>query len=266
MWSRRRVAIAIALTVIFVVLGVIARVAPADVTAWATLLEGAILAVAALFAWSQLAEMREARIAQTRPYVIAYIHPNSTAHTIIDFVIANVGKTAARNVRFRFEPPLSEISGPAASFPNAHWAAFESGLPLLAPGQQLSCLWAQSTTVFGDNTTAVKRHSVSISYSGDLPANSPYADEYVLDAEAFFGLMRVAGKGADDAVRALEDIKSTLSKWTERDGVRIYSETLSELRERRAEEIHEFLSRHENDKEGSAAPPAEEAGENEHET
>ena len=217
MWSRRRLAIAIGLAVIFVGgCGVVARGAPAEVTAWATLLEGAILAVAALFAWSQLAEMRDTRLAQTRPYVIAYIHPHSTAHTIIDFVIANVGKTAARNVRLLFEPPLSDTSGPAASFPNAHWAAFESGLPLLAPGQQLSCLWAQSTTVFGDNTTAVKRHVVSISYSGDLPADSTYAGEYVLDTEAFFGLMGVAGKGADDAVRALEEIKSTLSKWTER--------------------------------------------------
>ncbi len=265
MWTRGRVVIASGLAVIFVALGGVALVAPAEVTAWATLLEAGILAVAALFAWSQLAEMRETRLAQTRPYVIAYIHPNSTAHTILDFVIANVGKTAARNVRLVFEPPLSDTSGPAASFSNAHWAAFESGLPLLAPGQQLSCLWAQATIVFDDKTTAVKKHVVSISYSGGLPADSAYVDEYVLDAEAFFGLMRVAGKGADDAVRALEEIKSTLSKWTERDGVRIYSEPLSELRERRAEEIQEFLRRREKGKQGSAAPPAEAAGETEHE-
>lgn len=258
-------AIALGVAIMFVVLGVVARVAPGEVTAWATLLEGAILTVAALFAWSQLAEMRETRLAQTRPYVIAYIQPNPTAHTIIDFVIANIGSTTARNVTMSFTPPLSDTSGPAASFPNAHWSAFESGLPLLAPGQQLSCLWAQSTTVFGDETTAVRRHVVSISYSGDIPARSTYSGEYVLDTGAFFGLMGIAGKGAEDAVRALEEIKSILSKWTDRDGVRIYSESLSELRQRRAEEIHEFLRRHAKDKQGSEAASAEEAGDTEHE-
>ena len=67
--------------------------------------------------------MRDTRLAQTRPYVIAYIHPHSTAHTIIDFVIANVGKTAARNVRLLFEPPLSDTSGPA------HPSQMLTGLP-----------------------------------------------------------------------------------------------------------------------------------------
>ncbi len=236
---------------------------PAQVTAWATLLQGAVLAVAALFAWSQLAEMRATRLAQMRPYVIAYIQPSPTAHTLIDFVIANVGKMAARNIQLQFKPPLSETSGPAASFPSANWAALDSGLPLLAPGQQLSCLWAQSTTLFGNNTVAVKKHVVSISYSGDPPFDRSYKDEYVLDAEAFFGLMRLASKSADGAVRALEDIKSTLSKWTERDGVRIYSEPLSELRERRAENIRDSLHQPKRLKQGCVAPPADVARETE---
>ncbi len=90
-------------------------------------------------------------------------------------------------------------------------------------------------------------------------------DDYVLDVEALRGLMRVFDKGTADAVRAPDKIKSALSKWTERDGVRTYSEPLSELRKHRVPEIHESLRRHEKDKQGSAAPPAEEPGETEHE-
>lgn len=244
MWSRKRISLAIALGVLLVTLSVSAVALPDRVVAWATVLEAGVLAVAALFAGSQLAEMREMRVAQTRPYVIAYIHPNPNAHTIMDFVIANVGKTVARDIRLTFVPDLSAISGPAASFPLAHWAVFDSGLPTLAPGQQLSCLWANSSTVFATDAVAPKQHDVTITYSGDVPARSRYSDEYVLDVGAFFGLMKVAAKGQDDAVRALEAIGDTLNKWTERDGVRTYTEGLGEHRERRDQEIRDMSERH----------------------
>lgn len=257
MWSRKRVGVAIALGVLLVALAVSAVALPDRVVAWATVLEAGVLAVAALFAWSQLAEMREMRVAQTRPYVIAYIHPNPNAHTIIDFVIANVGKTVARDIKLTFVPELSESSGPAASFPGAHWAAFDSGLPTLAPGQQLSCLWANSLTVFATDAVAPKQHDVTITYSGDIPARSSYSDEYVLDVGAFFGLMKVAAKSQDDAVRALEAIRDTLNKWTERDGVRTYTEGLEEHRERRDQEIRDLVERHKAPPEPSSEPGAD---------
>lgn len=125
MWSTRRVGVVVVLAVLLVALASSALALPTRVVAWATVLEAGVLAVAALFAWNQLAEMREARVAQTRPHVIAYIHPNPNAHTIIDFVIANVGKSVARDIKLTFAPKLSESSGPAASLSGAHWIAFE---------------------------------------------------------------------------------------------------------------------------------------------
>lgn len=244
MWSRKRVSLVVVLAVLLVALASIAVVLPSRVVAWATLLEAGVLAVAALFAWSQLAEMREASVAQTRPYVIAYIHPSPSAHTIIDFVIENVGKTAARDIKLTFAPKLSESSGPATSFSGAHWAAFDSGLPTLAPGQQLSCLWANALTVFATDAVAPRRHDVTITYSGDIPARSNYSDEYVLDVGAFFGLMKVGAKGTDDAVRVLESIRDSFRGWTETDGVRVYVEELLNHRERREQEIGESSERH----------------------
>jgi hypothetical protein len=244
MWTRRRLCLAVGLALLLVALAASAVAVPGRVVAWATVLEAGVLAVAALFAWNQLAEMRQARIAQTRPYVIAYIHPNPSAHTIIDFVIANVGKTVARDIKLTFAPKLSESSGPATSFSGAHWAAFDSGLPTLAPGQQLSCLWANALTVFATDAVAPRRHDVTITYSGDIPARSNYSDEYVLDVGAFFGLMKVGAKGTDDAVRVLESIRDSFKRWTETDGVRVYVEELLKHRERREQEIGESIERH----------------------
>jgi hypothetical protein len=243
MWSRTRVVLTIFLAVVLAVLASTAFALPGVTVAWATVLEAGILAVAALFAWNQLAETRELRLAQTRPYVIAFIHPDPIAHTILDLVIANVGKTVARSIKLTFTPALSDASGPAASFPGAHWAAFDSGLPTLAPGQQLSCLWAQSTTVLAEDATAPRQHSVTITYAGDAPAQRDYTDEYVLDVGAFFGLMRVAVKTQDDEVRALEAIRDVLASWTEGDGVRTYAEGLAEHRDRHDDAIRTLLSR-----------------------
>ncbi|MGA7088954.1 MAG: hypothetical protein WB116_11895 [Candidatus Dormiibacterota bacterium] len=244
MWSRKRVGLAVVLAVLLVALASSALAVPDRVVAWATVLEAGVLAVAALFAWNQLREMREARVAQTRPYVITYIHPNPSAHTIIDFVIANVRKTVARDIKLTFAPELSESSGPAASFSGAHWAAFDSGLPTLAPGQQLSCLWANSLKVLAKDGVAPKQHRVTITYSGDIPAGSNYSDEYVLDVGAFSGLMKVAAKGTDDAVRVLESLRDSFKSWTETDGVRVYVEELLDHRERREHEIGESIQRH----------------------
>ena len=254
MSSKMRVALAVFLGLLLVLLTSTAFVWPDHTVAWATVLEAGILAVAALFAWSQLAETRELRLAQTRPYVVAYIHPNPIAHTILDLVIANVGKTVARSIRLSVTPPLSDASGPAASFPGSHWAAFDSGIPTLAPGQQLSCLWAQSTTVLAENATAPKHHSVTITYAGDPPSRRTYSDEYALDVGAFFGLMRVAAKTQDDEVRALEAIRDVLGRWTESDGVRTYTEGLVEHRDRRDEEIRTLLKRPESEG-GSTSDP-----------
>jgi hypothetical protein len=175
--------------------------------------------------------------------VIAYLNPNPIAYTVIDFVVANVGKSVAPDIKFTFEPTLSDMSGPHASFQAPTWVAFDSGIPTLAPGQQLSCLWAQSTIVLADATAVAKRHTVTIQYSGDSPAKGPFSDPYVLDVGSFRDLMRLAAKTLEDEVRALESIRDILKRWSERDGIRTYTEGLLEHRERQAREMRESIER-----------------------
>lgn len=191
----------VALVVVLAALGDLASAPASRVTAWATVFEAGVLLAAALFAGNQLLEMRQTRITQTRPYVIAYLTPDPIAYTVIDFVVANVGKSVARDIKFTFEPTLSDKSGPHASFQAPSWVALESGLPTLAPGQQISCLWAQSTILINEDPSVAKRHTVTIRYSGDSPAKGPFIDPYVLDVGSFRDLVRIAAKTLDDEVR-----------------------------------------------------------------
>jgi hypothetical protein len=215
----------VALVVVLATLGELASVPASRVTAWATVFEAGVLLTAALFAGSQLAEMRQTRIAQSRPYVIAYLRHQPVGHTLIEFVIANAGKTVARDITLTFDPPLSPTSGPGASFGEAHWVVFDSGLPMLAPGQELTCLWAHSLTIFKTGADIPKKHKVKVSYRGDFPKGSTYnEEEYVLDVGAFYGRLSVAAKGTEEVAQALEAIRDSLKGWTERDGVRVYIE------------------------------------------
>ena len=159
----------------------------------------------------------------------------------------------ARDIKLTFAPQLSDTDGPAASFPGVRWVAFDTGLPLLAPGQRFESLWAQATTVLADGATVTKSHTVTIAYAGDLPERRLYSDQYVLDVGALFGLTKVAPKTQDDAIRALEGIRDVLNKWTERDGVRTYTEGLLDHRERHEEEIRTILES------ASRQPPPSEA-------
>jgi hypothetical protein len=247
-----------ALAVVFAAIAELASVPASRVTAWATVFEVGVLLVAALFAGNQLAEMRQTRIAQTRPYVIAYLRHQPVGHTLIEFVIANAGKTVARDITVTFVPPLSPTSGPGVSFKDAHWVVFESGLPMLAPGQELTCLWAHSITIFNTGADIPKRHEVKVSYRGDYPKGSSYNDEeYVLDVGAFYGRLSVAEKGAEEIAQALEDIGDSLKVWTERDGVRVYIEGLLTHRERIDHEIQELIERHNAQTEPPANPRSE---------
>jgi hypothetical protein len=97
--------------------------------------------------------------------------------------------------------------------------------------------------VLAENATAPKQHSVTITYAGDPPSRRAFSDEYVLDVGAFFGLMRVAIKTQDDEVRALEAIRDVLGRWTERDGIRAYTEGLTEHRDRRDTKLRSLVTR-----------------------
>jgi hypothetical protein len=89
--------------------------------------------VTALANRSAVREMREARLAQDRPYVVAdfdYV----TRHPYVDVVVRNDGRRAARNIKFEFSRPLFDYKGLEVS---SEVGYFSEGLMVLAPGAEI---------------------------------------------------------------------------------------------------------------------------------
>jgi hypothetical protein len=89
-----------------------------------------------------LREMREARAAHERPQVVVtaeYRHG-----TLVEVVIANIGRGDAKNITFEFSAPMeSSVSYRRDSevVPLSELPHFRDGLNYLAPGAEITTVW-----------------------------------------------------------------------------------------------------------------------------
>ena len=87
-------------------------------------------------------EMREGRVAHERPQVVVtaeYRHG-----TLVEVVIANIGRGDAKNVAFGFSAPMeSSVSYRRDSevVPLSELPHFKEGLSYLAPGAEIATVW-----------------------------------------------------------------------------------------------------------------------------
>lgn len=111
-------------------------------TAWAgvaALATAAAVAIALGGAWLVLRQLKQARDLaedQARPYLVPLFEESEANWTLIDFVVRNVGQTAAREVALTFDPPYvraNEIEG--YEFMSARF--IRDTTPVLAPGGEM---------------------------------------------------------------------------------------------------------------------------------
>ena len=126
-------------------LAIIARVVSAIGTVGLTVLFGFQLRVfyrQVLVNHDTLNEIREARVSRERPQVMVtaeYCHG-----TLVEVVIANIGRGDAKNVTFEFSAPVeSSVSYRRNSevIPLSELPHFKEGLSFLAPGAEISTVW-----------------------------------------------------------------------------------------------------------------------------
>jgi len=103
-----------------------------------------VLAAAAVYGRRQLKEAKELREAQTRPFVV--IDLGSSAHTLFDLVVKNIGPTLARDVRFEFDPPIRSTDKDLD--PNK-LKMFREGISTLAPGKEIRALFEKGPARHG---------------------------------------------------------------------------------------------------------------------
>ncbi len=155
-----------------------------------------------------VAEMKEARDQQTRPYVIAYFTIKEGTG-LIYLVLKNIGQSVARDVRFSFDPPL-KTSSEATNEMLAKMSFVTEGIQSMPPGYELKTLF-DSTVSYLNNEELPQKYRVRIAYYGGISPEERI-DEYVLDISAFWGISYTRETTMKDLVKKVDDIGKDLGR------------------------------------------------------
>ncbi len=223
----------------------------ATVTAWAASFTVLLYLALAKYAAGQVGEARALREAQSRPFVVAEFDPDF----LITFRIRNIGNTIARNVRISWDQwPLvskSFADDPAWKSPDGS-VLFSSGIPNLAPSQEISTLFDHFPNRLSSGLPMT--YVVRLTYDGPTSGRkhpTQYTDEFVLDLNLFMGLRHVGVKDLNDLVQETEKIRKTIEKWTDSSqGVKVISTDRATYSARQMRPMHVSSARKAQKEEG----------------
>jgi hypothetical protein len=153
-------------------------------------------------------EMKAAREADNRPYVVVHFDPFSYRDAIM-FVVENTGHTAAKGLVLKCDPSLVGRS-PTWNLSKANpllWR--DPGLEFLAPGQRINLPFELKLPDFA--TGKERTWQVEVKYWGPLGAE-PYRETQTLDLTIFAGMFMGDPDPIVGVVDELEGIKEALNR------------------------------------------------------
>jgi len=192
-----------------------------------------VLTAAAVFGRRQLNEAKELRESQTRPFVV--IDLGSSAHTLFDLVVRNIGPTLARDVRFEFNPPIRSTDDDLD--PNK-LKMFREGISTLAPGNEIRTLFEEGPARHESALPDI--YEVTVSYT-DQTAKREYEEKIDLDFGLYWGRPTVTRRDLHDLHKQLETIAKEIRRWRPNLGRGLLTVTPADVDKRNAE----VLERHE---------------------
>ncbi len=147
-------------------------------------------------------EMREARDQESAPSVIAFFDLLGDSH--IFFVVKNIGRSVATDIKLTVEPPFTPIStySKLNDLP-----LIQNGIAALAPGSEIRALFIVSVH-FGEALNACPTYKATIEYKGGLSLKQR-KEEMFLDLSIYENIIPNHKKDLDDLVKEVERIKDT---------------------------------------------------------
>jgi hypothetical protein len=164
-----------------------------------------IALLAVIYAALQVREAKRAREAQTQPFVVVSLQPSPVANFIIELVVENIGSTLARDVSFRFDPPLKS-SLDDSRLEDSY--LIQHGIPTMPPKMRLARVFdsANQRQEAGDLPW---RFNVEVRFS-DYRGRAQEKLQYVLDLEPYRSGTFLEERGIHHAAKALEEIRKVL--------------------------------------------------------
>ncbi|HEX2741487.1 MAG TPA: hypothetical protein VHM69_13665 [Rubrobacter sp.] len=171
-----------------------------DLASGAQILSSVAVLLLAVFAFVQVIEQRAARIAQDSPQILVDV--NYSQRTMINIVVRNIGRGAAKDIRFDFSAPVESSGGQRIS----DLAYFKEGIAFLAPNTEIATVWDS----YGDAVEVLKKKglrngiTVTVKYK-DLRGKA-YITRWTINPLILEGSGYADYREFEDLVRALEKI------------------------------------------------------------
>jgi hypothetical protein len=186
------------------------------IAAMATAAAFAAAVVGALLVLRQLKQARDLAEEQARPYLVAMIEESAEDWTLADFVVRNIGQTAARDIAIALDPPYVRVHdlGEGNQFMGA---AFISGrTSVLPPGGEIRTYFDSarelSAAMKGEIETT-QPFTTTLRYRDRL--GKEITESFEIDPYARLGTMRTD-------VHGLHHLAKTLRAWTKSQDVNNY--------------------------------------------
>lgn len=185
-----------------------------DLTAWDPADFGAasgvgtlLVAVAAtVIARRQLKQARQLREEEAAPAVIVDVLPDETAGFILDLVIENIGRTAARDVKITFDPPVKSATD-MAGYELTDWSPLKDGIKTLVPGRRLTAMFDSSVDRYESDLP--RQYEVTVECS-DSHGRPQQAVQYTIDLEPLYGALHSQVKGVHHLVKEVEKLRKAV--------------------------------------------------------
>ncbi len=189
-----------------------------DSVIWADAHSGAVMAVltliysvATIFIYfvnrAAVREMRLEREEETSPYVTADLETDFGRGTV-EFVVRNIGKTPAYNVRIISDPPLKGMLPDRK--PLAETALFKKGLPTLQPGQEIRAFFGMWHNIERDEQGNLPVFHFRVSYEGVNRRRK--AVEYISDFNVTGDITFLRTKGLHELVNEVQKLRKEVEK------------------------------------------------------
>jgi hypothetical protein len=175
-----------------------------DLASGAQILSSIAVLLLAVFAFFQVMEQRAARIAQDSPQILVDV--NYSQRTMINIVVRNIGRGAAKDIKFDFSAPVESSGGQTIS----DLAYFKEGIAFLAPSTEIATVWDS----YSDAVEVLKKKglkngiSVTVKYK-DLRGKA-YSTQWTINPLILEGSGYADYREFEDLVRALEKISSDI--------------------------------------------------------
>lgn len=233
-----------------------------DLVAWTPADYGAASSVGTLLvaitatwiARRQLIQARQLREEEAAPAVVVDVVPSPVSGHMLDLVIENIGKTAARDVKITFDPPVKSATN-MAGYELADWSAVRDGIQTLAPGRRLTALFDSAIDRFDSE---LPRQYVVTVESRDSHGRPQRAMTYTVDLEPIFGALHTDIRGMHHLVKEVEKLRKAVEPITKKSlTVEVYDGPTRDGQRAEAREQHQARARALEDRQ-EAARAAEE--------